>query len=483
MRSDPTLLANRFQIDSLIAEGGMAKVFKGTDRLLGRTVAVKVLSAHLSRDPSFVARFRREAMAAASLSHSNVVGVFDTGSDGDFHYIVMEYIAGQTLAEVLSAEAPLDSTIAAGIAASACEALAVAHNAGIVHRDIKPGNIMIDAAGVVKVMDFGIAKTSSDGLTQVGSILGTVAYLSPEQAMGDPVDRRSDLFSLGCVLFEMLTGTPPITGETLMEVAHKLTTYNPPPPSRLNPQVPAAMDTIVARAMAKSPSDRFQNAQEMRQALKEMVPEGLVAAPVASRTKVLPAVSDGAITTVQRAPDRTRVIAGGAAPRRSRRFGLLVAGVFLLSAAAVALLSNMGDGQTVNPDLVLPGQTTTPQTVPSSSPSPPEPPVTQPPTTVPQAPVADPRGSLGRVALAGIRTLLTTGEQSGGVSQRAARDVTNDLDQAQRQIDDGDYQDAAGDLRDAQQEVAKYLEKGEIEPAQAALLSAALARTAQVLTG
>lgn len=458
-------------------------MFKGTDRLLGRTVAIKVLSAHLSWDPNFVARFRREAMAAASLNHSNVVGVFDTGSDGDFHFIVMEYIAGQTLAEVLSAEAPLDPNVAASIVAAACEALAVAHSAGIVHRDVKPGNIMIDASGVVKVMDFGIAKTSSDGLTQVGSILGTVAYLSPEQAMGDPVDCRSDLFSLGCVLFEMLTGSPPISGDTLVEVAHKLTNFHPPPPSQLNPQVPAAMDAVVARAMAKRPSDRYQDAGEMRQALQSMTLEGLVSAPAGSRTTVMPVLADGARTTVQRAEHRTRVIAGAPPPRARSRFGLLVAGVFLASVGAVALLSNMGDGETVNPDLLLPGQTATaPQTVPTTQPSPspsPEPPVTQPPTTVPQAPLVDPRDALGRVALGGIRTLLASGE----VSDRASRDINKDLDQAERQIDDGDYDDAADDLEDAQQEVAKYLDRGEIPPAQAALLTTALARTAQILIG
>jgi tRNA A-37 threonylcarbamoyl transferase component Bud32 len=473
--SDPTLLSNRFQLDSLIAEGGMAKVYKGTDLLLGRTVAIKVLAANLARDPNFVVRFEREARAAASLSHVNVVNVYDTGSDGDLRYIVMEYIDGRALSDIISTEGSLDPARAAGIAATVCEALAVAHAAGMVHRDVKPGNIMIDTRGVVKVMDFGIAKTSSDGLTQVGSILGTVAYLSPEQALGEPVDRRSDIYSLGCVLYEMLTGRPPIAGETLVEVAHKLTTYNPPPPSEINPQVPASLDAIVARAIAKDPDDRFDNALQMREALES----GELALTPPDQTKVLPAAA-GAATVV--AGSRTEVL--HREPRRPRRVGLLVAGALLIGAGLYAMLTDFGASQPPadsgtlqlpEPATVPPVTTTTPATTTRRVTST----AAQPATSV----LPDRRGPAILGAVARIRALLSQGTQSGSVTQRAARDVTHDLDRAIRQVEQGDYGDAVNDLQDARNAVDKSAGKSEIDPATAAALNAALSQFAQVLVG
>ena len=207
--ADQTVLAGRYELDTVLGHGGMAEVYVGTDRVLGRPVAVKILADRFARDGSFVARFRREARSAAALNHPNVVSVFDTGSDDGTHYIVMEYIKGKSLAQIVREDAPLMPERAVEIAQGVAEALAFAHAAGIVHRDVKPGNIMLTPTGDVKVMDFGIARaTTGDSLTQTATVLGTATYFSPEQAQGDPVDARSDIYSLGVVLYEMLTAHP-----------------------------------------------------------------------------------------------------------------------------------------------------------------------------------------------------------------------------------------------------------------------------------
>src|SRR6266540_5006027 len=204
------LLSGRYLIVEPLGRGGMAAVYRGTDRVLGRTVAIKVLNPELAEDQRFVERFRHEARAAAALNHPGVVGVFDTGSDGDQHYIVMEHLEGRTLAEVLRDERLLPPERALSIAAEVAEALEAAHRAGLVHRDVKPSNVMIMPNGTVKVMDFGIARAAAGAsFTQTGMVMGTATYFSPEQARSDPVDARSDIYSLGAVLYEMLTGRPP----------------------------------------------------------------------------------------------------------------------------------------------------------------------------------------------------------------------------------------------------------------------------------
>ncbi|TMK98775.1 MAG: serine/threonine protein kinase, partial [Actinobacteria bacterium] len=239
----------------------MAQVYLGTDRVLGRNVAVKVLGPEFARDDSFVTRFRREAQAAAALTHPNVVGVFDTGSDDGTHFIVMEYVQGKTLAQVITEDAPLLPERAAEIAEAASTGLAFAHKQGIIHRDVKPGNIMLTPAGDVKVMDFGIARaTTSDSITQTATVLGTATYFSPEQAQGARVDARSDIYSLGCVLYEMLTAQPPFSADTAVAVAYKHVQENPVPPSALNPDVPASLDAIVMKCLGKNPDNRYQSA-------------------------------------------------------------------------------------------------------------------------------------------------------------------------------------------------------------------------------
>ncbi len=251
-------LGGRYRIERELGRGGMAKVFLGTDTVLGRTVAVKILAPQFADDDSFVQRFRREAQAAASITHPNIVSVFDTGSDDGVHFIVMEYVEGRTLAEILAGGGRILPDRAIDIAMDVCRALEAAHARGVIHRDIKPGNIMLDPRGDVKVTDFGIARvtTTADTVAQTAAILGTASYLSPEQAQGQPVDGRSDIYSLGCVLYEMLTGRPPFLGDSPVAVASKQVLEQPVPPSRLNPDVtarPRRRDPAGAREEPREP--------------------------------------------------------------------------------------------------------------------------------------------------------------------------------------------------------------------------------------
>ena len=265
------VLAGRYRLEEVIGRGGMSTVYRGTDFALDRVVAVKVaMDPLLERDPVYAARFKREARAAAAIPNPGVVTVFDAGADGPTRYIVMEYVEGRDLAEVLRDEPAhrLEPMRAARIAEQVADTLAAAHAAGIVHRDIKPGNIMITPQDGVKVLDFGIARLS-DGvsLTQTASVLGTAPYMSPEQAMGQPADARSDIYSLGCVLYEMLTGKPPFLADVAAAVLHQHVRVAPKPPSALNPDVPPVLDALVLEMLAKSPDDRPQTAADVRDRL------------------------------------------------------------------------------------------------------------------------------------------------------------------------------------------------------------------------
>jgi eukaryotic-like serine/threonine-protein kinase len=305
------VLGGRYEIDSVLGRGGMAEVYLGTDRVLGRRVAVKVLEPQFARDASFVARFRREAQSAAALNHPNVVNVFDTGSDDGTHFIVMEYVQGKTLSQIIQ-DAPLLPERAVEIAQSVAEALAFAHENGIIHRDVKPGNIMLTPNGDVKVMDFGIARaTTSESLTQTATVLGTATYFSPEQAQGEPVDARSDVYSLGCVLYEMLTGQPPFTGDSPVAIAYKHVREDPVAPSRLNKDIPPHLDAIVMKAMAKNPANRYQSAAEMADDLGRFS-QG---APVSAT----PVLALDAPTVVERQTRPTAILPAPTTPETGRR--------------------------------------------------------------------------------------------------------------------------------------------------------------------
>jgi beta-lactam-binding protein with PASTA domain/predicted Ser/Thr protein kinase len=268
----PRHLSDRYELGDILGFGGMSEVHLARDQRLHRDVAVKVLRADLARDPSFYLRFRREAQNAAALNHPAIVAVYDTGEAetpaGPLPYIVMEYVEGVTLRDIVHTEGPMPPKRAIEVIADACQALNFSHQAGIIHRDVKPANIMISSANnAVKVMDFGIARAIADGgvsVTQTAAVIGTAQYLSPEQARGDPVDARSDVYSLGCVLYEMLTGEPPFTGDSPVAVAYQHVREDPIAPSERHEGISADLDAVVLKALAKNPENRYQTAAEMR---------------------------------------------------------------------------------------------------------------------------------------------------------------------------------------------------------------------------
>ncbi|WP_369257354.1 Stk1 family PASTA domain-containing Ser/Thr kinase [Geodermatophilus amargosae] len=345
----PQVLGERYEIGGVLGRGGMAEVHRGRDLRLGREVAVKVLRSDLARDPSFQVRFRREAQAAASLNHPSIVAVYDTGEDrspsGATPYIVMEYVEGDTLRDVLRREGVLRPEKAMTLAADICAALDFSHRNGIVHRDVKPGNVMITPQDTVKVMDFGIARAVSDSaatMTSTAAVIGTAQYLSPEQARGEAVDARSDVYSLGCLLYELVTGAPPFTGDSPVSVAYQHVREDPRLPSSVNPAIPPELDAIVMKAMSKNPANRYQSAAEMR--------NDLLRALAGQRVEATPVMGDEEKTTILGATpgaygDGDWDDDEAARRRKRNRVIALVVGALVLIGAVVgvALLVNSGD--------------------------------------------------------------------------------------------------------------------------------------------
>lgn len=273
-----TIFAGRYRLERKLGGGGMADVWLAEDQELGRKVAIKMLHDRYANDTQFVERFRREATHAAGLSHPNVVSIFDRGEAGGSYFIVMEYVEGRTLKELIVTRGPCPVPVAISYVRQVLAALRYAHRNGIVHRDIKPHNVLVDHEGRVKVADFGIARAGSSQMTEAGSIIGTAQYLSPEQARGAPVDESSDLYSTGILLFELLTGKVPFTGETPVEIAMKHLSQVPPAPSSIRSEVPHDLDLVVLRALAKEPADRYRSAKEMDRDL-ELVGRGDAVGP------------------------------------------------------------------------------------------------------------------------------------------------------------------------------------------------------------
>jgi serine/threonine-protein kinase len=345
----PTRLSDRYELGEILGFGGMSEVHLARDLRLNRDVAVKVLRADLARDPTFYLRFRREAQHAAALNHPNIVAVHDTGEAdtalGRLPYIVMEYVDGSTLREIVRESGPMDPVRAIGVIADACEALNFSHQHGIVHRDVKPANIMISKTGVVKVMDFGIAKALADvgtPITQTAAVIGTAQYFSPEQASGEPVDARSDVYSLGCVLYELLTGEPLFAGDSAVAVAYQHVRKDPMPPSQRHDGISPELDAVVLKALTKNPDKRYQSASDLRVDLLRVE---------AGRKPSAPKPSPGGSEPNGWAADE-----GGAAtaPRRPRppRWLMIVAGLMVVGVVLAVAVNTFGfRGDVRVPDL------------------------------------------------------------------------------------------------------------------------------------
>ena len=355
--SDQPTFGGRYAVIEPVGTGGMAEVYRARDELLGRDVAVKVLSDRFSRDRAFVERFRREAQLAANLNHPNIVSLFDFGSDGDTYFIVMEFIDGRSLADIVRAEGPLLPERAAEIASDVAQALGRAHESGLVHRDVKPSNIMITSTGQTKVTDFGIARAlASEGeqtMTQTGMVIGTAGYLSPEQAQGDPVDQRSDIYSLGCVLFESLTGRAPFAGDSPLAIAYKHVREQPERPSLVNRDVPAPLEAIVLKCLAKNPENRYSTALELNDDLQRyLAGQRVQATPVmAGETMVAPAATGTQMMAEQDYEDE---------PRRGAGWYVVIALMVLALLGGLAyFLANglFGEEQVTVPDVIGDQQT------------------------------------------------------------------------------------------------------------------------------
>ncbi len=414
--TDRRVVGGRYALLGVLGTGGMATVWRAVDQVLDREVAVKMLSPQLAADRAFRDRFEREARHVAGLSHPHLVMVFDCGTDGETPYIVMELVAGRTLRQLLDHTGSLPPDDAIGIAAAVCEALEAAHEAGLVHRDIKPANIVLSPSGV-KVLDFGIASLEgAAGGTRTRAVLGTAAYLAPEMASGGPAGPRSDLYALGCVLFEMLTGTPPFTADTDVAVAYRHVHDDPGPPSARRPGLPGQLDWVTSQLLAKDPAARPASAAEAR--------AGLLAALTPGRTAVLPPQPGPAAAA---AAAGTEPVLPGRRPRWPTLPELLL-GAALIAGLLAALLSHggaAGPGRrpSGHPSVASHPSTSAPPSVsPSVSPSAlPTSPSRPGGAHRPYPPVATAAGRFVAVLQAGI--------SSGEVSQQAGQNLFNQLSQ------------------------------------------------------
>ena len=460
------MLAGRYELAEVIGRGGMGTIYRATDRVLGRAVAVKMLpGVPADQDPTSVARFEREARAAAALSHPAVVAVYDTGADNSGRFIVMELIAGRSLEAILRDQGPLDPERATVIGARVADALAAAHVAGIVHRDIKPANVMVAPDGSVKVLDFGIARAmDSTTLTETASVVGTAAYMSPEQALGKPADERSDVYSLGCVLYSLLTGHPPFTGDGAAAILNQHANVAPRPPRIEKSRISPELDALVMRMLAKSPDERPQTAAKVRDELtfpsRGRSAPPAVTAPTArldptTATRVLP-------PTVRR--NRRRPILAGA-----------IAAVVLVIAVA-ALASGGGSPHATTTDSHA-ATATTHKTAAHTI---------QPTTTVSASTdrgASTPATSASRntqpstvSGAAGALTAMATQDvQSGTIDQHAAQQITTGLSNVLNPYEMGNTTNAQQQLTKLSQQVAMLEQHGDITPVETPGINDAIA--------
>lgn len=358
--ASPTVFNGRYALQRQLARGGMAEVFLAYDELLDRPVAVKVLFPEFASDPSFVERFRREAQAAANLNHPNIVGIYDWGQENGTYFIVMEYIEGRSLADIIRSDGPIEPNRAVEITADVAAALSFAHRAGLVHRDVKPGNVLVTPSGQVKVADFGIATAANAGadmnLTKTGLVMGTATYFSPEQAQGKPVDPRSDLYSLGVVLYEMLAGEPPFRGDNPVAIAYQHVQQPPPGLRARGVPVAESLEAITFKLLAKSPAHRYPAADDLRADLRRyrdgMHRLAQAKAAAAAQAYGANAPATTAMPATRRAPEVSGGGQSGPPPRRANQSGartgafavLIVLVLIVLAAILVLLLTSGGDG-------------------------------------------------------------------------------------------------------------------------------------------
>jgi serine/threonine protein kinase len=464
-------LAGRYELGEVIGRGGMGAVYRAVDLVLGRSVAVKMLPGALAdQDPTSVARFEREARAAAALSHPSVVSVYDAGVDETARFIVMELISGRSLEAILRDGGPLEPDRAAVIAARVADALAAAHAAGIVHRDIKPANVMIASDGSVKVLDFGIAR-AMDGttLTQNASVVGTAAYMSPEQALGKPADERSDIYSLGCVLYALLAGHPPFSGDGAAAILNQHANVAPRPLGAKNGRIAPGLDALVLQMLAKSPEDRPQSAAEVRDRLTQPFVSPATVSGVTAATERLSPTTATRPTPRRARPDRRRLILAGAL------------GALVLVIAVVALTSGGGSPRTASnarhvsqaPQRKTP--TTRSRTTARSTTTATRPATSTPTTTSSGAPQTVP-------AAAGALTALTTQDvQSGTIDQQAAQQISNSLSDILNSYQQGHTTDVQHKLAVLTQHVAMLEQHGDITSAAAPGLTRAIANLGKAL--
>src|SRR3954452_12465539 len=355
----------RYEIVQHLARGGMAEVFLARDLLLDRPVAIKVLFPEFAADRSFVERFRREARSAANLNHPNIVSIYDWGEEEGTYFIVMEYVEGRTLRQMIREDGPVPPRRAAEIGADIGAALGFAHKNGVIHRDMKPGNVLISSSGQVKVTDFGIARAASnaqEALTQTGAVMGTATYFSPEQAQGRPIDFRSDVYALGIVLYEMVVGRPPFYNENPVAVAYQHVRERPIPPRQHNPKIPVAFEAIVLKSLAKNPVNRYASAEELRADLMRFRSGRPVLATSAAGAAAGAAAATAAATTAMPAADTTQAIPAttvmtddGEGPRRrtGAYIALLVGLLALLGAGLFLLAHELGLGSSSGSEVAV----------------------------------------------------------------------------------------------------------------------------------
>jgi tRNA A-37 threonylcarbamoyl transferase component Bud32 len=473
------VLADRYELGPVLGEGGMARVHRGLDRQLRRHVAVKVLAPPFDRDRSFVERFRREARAAAGLGHPNIVAVFDSGSDDGTHFIVTELVEGETLAGLLGRDGPMPPAEAVAVAVDVARALTAAHERGLIHRDIKPGNVMVLPDGRVKVVDFGIARAAgSDTLTGTGVVLGSTAYLSPEQAGSQPVDERADLYALGCVLYEMLTGHVPFRADTPIATMYRHVNEDPPPPSTIVAVSPE-LEGVVMRCLEKDPKRRFASAAELEAALLavplarsgDTMHLDMVGAAV---TQPVGAAAGGAETQpvatvggVERKPTGISKRSHARRKPRSHRTWLAAALVVALLLALTGVLL------AVRSDPFRPREQARAAAEEAATTSP----STDAPSLAPDTPMTFAK------AWAGLISAIGSAQLTEEISDHAADELTKRANELLGAYREGDAEEIGDKLGDLEEELGKAVEDDEISSAAAETIDQAISDVAFALGG